>query len=163
MAHINTSVESIFFLQRSHLFLSDHTSGETRPSPLSSCLQHPRLSVRGSHRACCLECDLITATLKEGVGQTECDTDSTECQRPHALLSQHRHHVDSSGHSLCSFCFFIFRAGMKWQLCGRTTMWPKSGYQALLVVYLEIMSQPSFYQGQKEVVLYCFGEEIQMS
>lgn len=30
-----------FFLQRSHLFLSDHTSGETQPSPQSSCLQHP--------------------------------------------------------------------------------------------------------------------------
>lgn len=52
---------------------------------------------------------------------------------------------------------------MKWQLCGRTTMCPKCGYQTLLVVYLEIMSQPSFYQGQIEVLLYCFGEEMQMS
>lgn len=34
--------------------------------------------------------------------------------------------------------------------------------QALLVVYLEMMSQPTFYQGQIEVALFSFGEEMQM-
>lgn len=41
-------------------------------------------------------------------------------QRPHALLSRHHCHVDSSG--LFAFLFLIFLAGIKRQLCGRTTV-----------------------------------------